>query len=62
MSQSPVLIDIPTAAASLGIGTTKCKELVASGELRSVKIDRRRLIPADEPAAYLERLLTAQAA
>ena len=57
MSVNPVLIDIPTAAEALGIGTTKCKELIATGELRSVKIDRRRLVPADEPARYLDRLL-----
>jgi hypothetical protein len=52
-----VLIDIPTTAAMLSIGTTKCKELIASGELRSVTIDRRRLVPADEPAAYVARLM-----
>lgn len=41
-----VMLSIPEAAHRLGIGTTKVKQLVASGELASLTIGRRRLIPA----------------
>lgn len=41
-----VMLSIPEAAHRLGIGTTKVKQLVASGELASLTIGRRRLILA----------------
>ena len=53
---APVLISVPDAAAALGIGTTKTKALIASGELRSVQIDRRRLVPVDALTEYVTRL------
>jgi excisionase family DNA binding protein len=36
----------PEAAERLGVGTTKVKQLIASGQLASVTIGRRRLVPA----------------
>jgi excisionase family DNA binding protein len=42
-----MLLPVPDAAASLGVGVTKCWELVATGELPTVRIGRRRLVPLD---------------
>jgi excisionase family DNA binding protein len=41
-----VLVDVAEVARRLSIGTTKLKELLAAGELRSTVIGRRRLIRA----------------
>ena len=56
-SIEPVLLPVPATARALGIGTTKCHELIASGELRSVRIDRRVLVPRSEIDAYVARKL-----
>lgn len=56
MSIAPVLVSITDAAAALGIGTTKTKQLIASGELRSVTVDRRRLVPVVALSEYVDRL------
>jgi excisionase family DNA binding protein len=48
------------AAAALGIGRTKVFELVSQGELISVKIGRRRLIPVVSVNAYMDRLVAEQ--
>jgi excisionase family DNA binding protein len=45
-----------TGAALGGLGRTKIYELIASGELRTVKIGRRRFIPADAIREYVARL------
>jgi excisionase family DNA binding protein len=52
----PVLHSVPEAAGALGIGRSLLYELLAAGEIASVSIGRRRLIPADALAAYVERL------
>jgi excisionase family DNA binding protein len=44
-SGEPVMISVPEAAEQLGVGTTKVKQLIASGRLASVTIGRRRLVP-----------------
>ncbi len=42
------LLDIPTAAARLGgVGRTLIYSMLGDGRLRSIKVGRRRLIPAD---------------
>jgi excisionase family DNA binding protein len=46
-----ILYTTEEAAASLGIGVTKTKELIRSSELRSIKIGRHRRIPV---AALME--------
>lgn len=53
---APVLVSVTEAAAALGIGTTKTKALIASGELRSVQIDRRRLVPVSALPELVDRL------
>jgi hypothetical protein len=39
-----------------GLGRTKVFELIATGQLRSVKIGRRRFVVADSIADYVRRL------
>lgn len=47
----------PTEAASvLGIGRTKLFELLASGDLESVRIGNCRRVPRDAVEAFLVRL------
>ena len=50
------LIRPEQAAALLGIGRTKLYELMARGELESVTIDRRRLVPVDAVEEFVQRL------
>lgn len=42
------------AAARLNIGITKTKSLIASGELRSIKIGRLRRITASSLSEYVQ--------
>jgi excisionase family DNA binding protein len=42
---APVMLSIPQAAKRLGVGTTKLKQLIVAGEVESVTIGRRRLVP-----------------
>lgn len=42
-----------------GIGRTKLYELTGSGELRSVKVGRRRLWPTDALREYVDHLQAA---
>lgn len=41
----PLLLSVPEAARLLGIGTTLCWEMIHSGQLASVRLGRRVLIP-----------------
>lgn len=54
----PRLLDVPSAAALLGVNESTVWELVdrGSGPLRSVKIGRRRLIPLSAVDAYVADL------
>jgi excisionase family DNA binding protein len=47
---------IAEAAELLSRGRTKVYEAIATGELRTVKPDRRRLVPADALHEYAEKL------
>ena len=42
---APLLVAVPDAARLLGIGTTLAWELVRAGEIPSVKLGRRVLVP-----------------
>jgi excisionase family DNA binding protein len=55
---NPVLLPVyPDAGNALGgLGRTKVYELIASGELRTVKIGRRRFVPVSAIAEYVARL------
>lgn len=46
---------IVEAADVLGIGTTLAKELIRTGELRSIKIGRRRLVARADLVLFVER-------
>jgi len=49
-------LSVSETAAHFNIGRTMVYELIASGELRHVKIGRRTLIPAGAIAEYSDRL------
>ncbi len=50
---TPLLVAVPDAARLLGIGTTLAWDLVRAGDIPSVKLGRRVLVPR----AGLERLV-----
>ncbi len=57
----PVLVPIwPDAGRAIGLGRTKTFELVGSGELPSVRVGRRRLVPVSAIRDYAERLMAEQ--
>jgi excisionase family DNA binding protein len=47
---------VDEAMEAIGLGRTTVFELMASGELESVKVGRRRLIPSDALMDYIQRL------
>lgn len=53
---NPLLVSVPEAGQALGIGKRLAWELVYSGELASVRVGRRRLVPVAE----LERFVSGQ--
>ncbi len=52
------LLSIPEAGEALHLGETKVKELVARGDLLSVKIGKSRRIPVSAVQEYVERLVS----
>jgi excisionase family DNA binding protein len=57
-----LLYSVEEAAELLGIGRTYMFHLVATGEVASLKLGKRRKIPRDALIGYIERLRTEQAA
>ncbi len=55
-ARGPLLYDIAGASQVLAVGRSKLYELLKTGQLESVTIGRRRLIPADALADYVEGL------
>jgi len=55
---NPVLLPVyPDAGRAIGgLGRTKVYELIKSGELRTVKIGRRRFVPTTAVEEYVSRL------
>ena len=51
-----LLLGLDEAAAQLGISRRTLQSLIYSGELRSVRIARRRLVPAIDVEEYVSRL------
>ena len=51
------LLSVDEAADALGIGRSRLYEEVATGRLRSLKVGRRRLVPASAITAYIEALV-----
>jgi excisionase family DNA binding protein len=57
--RGPALYKIDDTCAALALGRTKVYELIATGELVSVKLGRRRVVPANAIADYTARLIEA---
>jgi excisionase family DNA binding protein len=55
-----LLLDITDAMELTGLGRSKLYELIATGQLGSVKVGARRLIPADELQRFVDSLWDAQ--
>jgi excisionase family DNA binding protein len=51
---------IEEAAEILGVGRTVMCALIRDGEVASVKIGRRRIVPAESLRNYLRKLIEAQ--
>ena len=54
---TPLAYSVEEAAGMLGVGKTCIFFLIKEGQIKSVKIGRRRVIPASELASFLERNL-----
>jgi len=55
--EGKLLLRIPEAGARIGVGRSKAYELVASGELASVRISERSIrVPVSALEAYVRRL------
>lgn len=54
---APRLLSMDDAALSLNITTRELRDRIDDGDLRSVYIGRRRLVPLAEIDAYVARLL-----
>jgi excisionase family DNA binding protein len=52
-----LLLTVPEAANALAISRSKLYELLASGVLRSVRIDGSRRIPLDSLTTYIDTLM-----
>jgi excisionase family DNA binding protein len=52
----PRLYSVDVVAERLNIGRTLVFALIQHGQLDSVKIGRRRLVPHDDLVAYIERI------
>ncbi len=55
--QDRILTSVFETAESLGISETKTRELIASGDLLSVRIGRRVLVPRSAVQRYVERAM-----
>ena len=57
--ETPRLLSIRCACRSLGVSRTSLYGLMASGQLRSVTIGRRRFVPSDAIDEFITALPTA---
>ena len=55
---TPTCLSTQEAAQRLGVGLTTMKRLIASGEVKTATVGKRRMVPASE----LERIATPDAA
>jgi excisionase family DNA binding protein len=56
-----IAYSVEEAAQVLSLGRTTVKKLIATGQLTSVRVGRRRLIPRSELETYVNRLVEGQA-
>lgn len=59
IQQAEQLHAVPVAASRIGVGRSTAYELIRSGELRSVKIRARRLVPESAIAEFIAGLSAA---
>ncbi len=52
---APLLVGVREAAVALALGRDSCYELVRTGRIRAVRVNRKILIPRSELAAFIER-------
>lgn len=52
-----LFLSLPETADALGVGLTTVKKLVRTGEIPSVKIGDRRLVPVEGATAYAASLV-----
>ena len=57
MQAEAVSISVREAAERLGIGYVKCFELIGTGELRSIRVGSRRLVPVTALNEFVEHKL-----
>lgn len=50
----PIVLDVPAAGRLLGLGKNAAYQAIAAGELPSLRIGRRVLVPRDRLRALLE--------
>ena len=62
MPPAPLLLSVEEGAAQLRIGRSRMFDLLRRGEVLSVKVGGSRRIPYDSLRAYVNRLVTEQAA
>ncbi len=55
-NERPLLLRVPEAASLLGIGRSKLYELIAQGEIKTVRIGRSVRVPTQSLYSYAERL------
>jgi excisionase family DNA binding protein len=58
----PRLLSVQQAAGELGISRTLTYELMSAGQLRSVKVKRRRFIPRESIEQFIAQLPTSSPA
>jgi excisionase family DNA binding protein len=51
------MVSVPEAANRLGLGVTKTKKLIASGDIPSVMLEGRRLVPVAGIESYVDQLI-----
>ena len=51
----PLTCSVSEAATKLGIGRSKLNELIARGDIESIKVDSSRRIPRTAIAAYVQQ-------
>ena len=53
---APALLSVEACQRALSIGRTATYQLLQSGQLRSIKIGKRRLVPAEALAEFVQSL------
>ena len=57
-TDQPLLVTVEEAARLLGIGRTTMFELIGSGEIKSIRLGRRRLISRTTLETFVDELST----